>query len=268
MYRSSHRHAVLVIPFYTNGGSSSTDGDSERDGDNFLDLFWDEIPPAGEQQDLTSTSLNLLSALFPEIHAVTNSYGRLLDLDADMFYSYDGSSSSPPCDETVKYFLMKSEAFHHRVSSKQVERLSQSMSETTNARPIQNDKWGQKRDVGVDGDYLEILTKADYIERPRMKREGDGGALAGASAAGAGTTGPGTSGGTAGAAGASVDSSNLVVESKSEAAEGAPAATPPADSSNDDDGAAQQAPQYAKAGDIDTSAASSVVSELEAVKRR
>lgn len=206
-----------------------------------------------------------MSALFPEIHAVTNSYGRLLDLDADTFYSYDGSSSSPPCDETVKYFLMKSEAFHHRVSSKQVERLSQSMSETTNARPIQNDKWGQKRDVGVDGDYLEILTKADYIERPRMEREGDGGAAAGASAAGPSTTGPGTSGGTAGAA----DSSNLVVESK-EAAEGAttpPAATPPADSSNDDD-AAQQAPQYAKAGDIDTSAASNVVSELEAVKRR
>ena len=51
----SNHFVILSIPFFLSS-----------DGDNFLDLFWNDIPPVGEQQVLDATSLNILSALFPE----------------------------------------------------------------------------------------------------------------------------------------------------------------------------------------------------------
>jgi len=69
---------VLVVPFFQS--------DDEERGDNFLDLFWDDIPPAGEQQVLDATSLNLVAAIFP---SPTGSRGDLtqVKITSDAFYA-------------------------------------------------------------------------------------------------------------------------------------------------------------------------------------
>ena len=57
---------------------------------------------------------------------------------------------------------MKPEACPHRIAANQLKVLASSMTETSNARPIQNTKWGMKNSNG-SGDYLDVLTKSVYV---------------------------------------------------------------------------------------------------------
>lgn len=164
--RHTNRYVVVSVPFFL------ADDNNDVGGDNFLDLFWDDLPPSGEQQILEATSLNVLSALFPDGSGGNGGNGgaqtkdRQLTLTSDSFYFYSGSSTSPPCTENVKYILIKSKIFEHRITNKQLSTLSSIMMESSNARPVQNEKWPHKSSEsgnGAAGDYLEVLTKSKYV---------------------------------------------------------------------------------------------------------
>ena len=140
------RWAIVVVPFF-----------EANDGDAFLDLFWNQIPPKGEQQRLDSTSLDLVAALFGG--AAGSGTAKIL---ASAFYTYSGSLTTPPCSENARYFLLKAEAYPHRISLAQVTEVQRLLG-SANARPVQNDRWAPASDPTG---RLQVLTKAEWTGNP------------------------------------------------------------------------------------------------------
>jgi carbonic anhydrase len=72
---------TLVVPFFV-----AINNNDDDKSDNFLDLFWDDIPPAGEQQVLDQTSLNVVAALFPSPTGTTGNPTEV-KVTSDAFYA-------------------------------------------------------------------------------------------------------------------------------------------------------------------------------------
>jgi carbonic anhydrase len=159
------RWAIIIVPFF----EAATPGD----GDAFLDLWWDEIPPIGEQQVLDATALNLVTGLFgggvenapsgsgAEAAAAAAAGAGSVELPASSFYTYSGSLTTPPCSENARYFILKAEAYPHRVALSQVALVTKLLN-GTNSRPIQNDHW----DPTDPTDRLQVLTKGPWLGAP------------------------------------------------------------------------------------------------------
>jgi carbonic anhydrase len=147
------RWAIIIVPFF----EAATPGD----GDAFLDLWWDEIPPVGEQQVLDATALNLVTGLLGGGVEGAAAGGGSVELPASSFYTYSGSLTTPPCSENARYFILKAEAYPHRVSLSQVAQVTKLLN-GTNSRPIQNNHW----DPTDPTDRLQVLTKGPWLGAP------------------------------------------------------------------------------------------------------
>jgi carbonic anhydrase len=144
------RFVVVAIPFKV-----------AEEGEPMLQLIMEKLPeaPAKNAKAPSVTMAKderiwLNSALFG-----TNTPD--VTVSSSQFYTYHGSMTQPPCEEDVKWVVMKKAL---KVSEKQLKAMADVLPQGSNARPVQNDNghWAQV-EVHTGG-----LTKREFEEVKQM----------------------------------------------------------------------------------------------------